>query len=181
MCKSGKLQHSRNMCPAKETVSQCHKMRRWARVCRNRKSVNEVTETKDNTSEHCYLNHQLFVDNCKGSQVQNLPSMEVIRHQTNDLSVTQDMRLGEVPWSCRHPLVPRSVTLPHFIHPSATVEAVSSGNKTCCWVHFSNHIEPLKGQKAAVHFCQITTDLQQISRHSTVQFIRRLLQSNIQY
>lgn len=52
-----------------------------------------------------------------------------------------------LPWSSRHAVVPGSLTLSHFVHPGAAVEAVSSAHKTCGGVDPSNDAEPCKEQK----------------------------------
>lgn len=53
-----------------------------------------------------------------------------------------------LPWSGRHAFVPRSLTLSHFVHPRAAVEAVSSAHEPRGWFHLSDHIEPWKERKS---------------------------------
>lgn len=51
------------------------------------------------------------------------------------------------PRSSGHAFVPCSLALPHFVHPRATVKAVSPGDEASGRIHFSNYAEPWRGER----------------------------------
>lgn len=54
---------------------------------------------------------------------------------------------GAVPGCGWHAFIAGSVTLSHFVHPSAAIKSITTVHKSSVWVHFGLDIKPLEKEK----------------------------------